>query len=48
MPVWTDTLEPVTLDPREPLDDDDEDDDLPPFDDWYLSIAQRAAPSAVV
>ncbi|KAL1755808.1 hypothetical protein FB107DRAFT_212810 [Schizophyllum commune] len=24
MPVWTDTLEPVTLDPREPLDDDDE------------------------
>ncbi|KAL1679685.1 hypothetical protein EV122DRAFT_209290 [Schizophyllum commune] len=26
VPVWTDTLEPVTLDPREPLDDDDEDD----------------------
>ncbi|KAL1712442.1 hypothetical protein EV715DRAFT_297068 [Schizophyllum commune] len=26
VPVWTDTLEPVTLDPREPSDDDDEDD----------------------
>lgn len=27
MPVWTDTLEPITLDPREPLDDDDEEDE---------------------
>ena len=26
MPVWTDTLEPVTLDPREASDNDDEDD----------------------
>ncbi|KAL1699090.1 hypothetical protein EV121DRAFT_296525 [Schizophyllum commune] len=25
VPVWTDTLEPVTLDPREPLDDDEDD-----------------------
>lgn len=28
--------------------DDDDEDDLPPFDDWYLSIAQRAAQSTAV
>lgn len=26
-------------------DDEDEEDELPPFDDWYLDIAQRASVS---
>lgn len=32
---------PISSDFR--LYDDEDDDDLPPFDDWYLDIAQRAS-----